>query len=68
MVTVNLAIGLFHPPFGINIFVAQSTLGLQLGAIYRGIIPFLVIYLIALVIITYIPAVSLYGMRLLLGM
>ncbi len=68
VVTVNLAIGLFHPPFGINIFVAQSALGLQLGAIYRGIIPFLVLYLFALVIITYIPAVSLYGMRLLLGM
>jgi C4-dicarboxylate transporter DctM subunit len=27
VVTVNLAIGLFHPPFGINIFVAQSVLG-----------------------------------------
>ena len=46
VVTVNLAIGLFHPPFGINIFVAQSVLGLDLKAIYRGIIPFLVIYLI----------------------
>ena len=30
VVTVNLAIGLFHPPFGINIFVAQSVLGLKL--------------------------------------
>ena len=55
VVTVNLAIGLFHPPFGMNIFVAQSVLGLELGVIYRGILPFLVIYLIALVIITYIP-------------
>ena len=40
VVTVNLAIGLFHPPFGINIFVAQSVLGLKLETIYRGIIPF----------------------------
>jgi len=67
VVTVNLAIGLFHPPFGINIFVAQSVLGLELGTIYRGILPFLVIYLVALVIITYVPAVSLVGVRLLLG-
>ena len=67
VVTVNLAIGLFHPPFGINIFVAQSVLGLELGTIYRGIIPFVVIYLAALVMITYIPEVSLAGMRLLLG-
>jgi C4-dicarboxylate transporter, DctM subunit len=67
VVTVNLAIGLFHPPFGINIFVAQSALGLELGVIYRGIIPFVVLYLIALGLITYIPDVSLAGMRLLLG-
>jgi C4-dicarboxylate transporter, DctM subunit len=68
VVTVNLAIGLFHPPFGMNIFVAQSVLGLELRAIYRGIIPFLFIYLIALVLITYIPAISLSGMHLLLGL
>jgi C4-dicarboxylate transporter DctM subunit len=67
VVTVNLAIGLFHPPFGINIFVAQSVLKLELGTIYRGILPFLVIYLVALVIITYVPAVSLVGVRWLLG-
>ncbi|MSQ70643.1 MAG: TRAP transporter large permease [Betaproteobacteria bacterium] len=67
VVTVNLAIGLFHPPFGMNIFVAQSVLGLQLGVIYRGIMPFLVIYLIALVLITYIPDISLIGVRLLLA-
>jgi len=67
VVTVNLAIGLFHPPFGMNIFVAQSVLGLKLPDIYRGIMPFLVIYLVALILITYIPEISLFGMRLLLG-
>ena len=67
IITVNLAIGLFHPPFGINIFVAQTVLGLDVEKIYRGIIPFLFIYLVALVIITYIPAVSLSGVHLLMG-
>jgi C4-dicarboxylate transporter DctM subunit len=67
VVTVNLAIGLFHPPFGINIFVAQSVLGLKLEVIYRGIIPFLIIYLIALALITYIPDISLIGVRYLLA-
>jgi C4-dicarboxylate transporter, DctM subunit len=67
VVTVNLAIGLFHPPFGINIFVAQSVLGLKLEVIYRGIVPFLVIYLIALALITYIPDISLIGVRYLLA-
>ena len=67
VVTVNLAIGLFHPPFGINIFVAQSVLGLKLETIYRGIIPFVIIYLIALALITYIPDISLIGVRYLLA-
>jgi C4-dicarboxylate transporter DctM subunit len=62
---VNLAIGLFHPPFGINIFVAQSVLGIRLETIYRGIIPFVVLYLIVLALITYVPAISLVGVRLL---
>jgi C4-dicarboxylate transporter DctM subunit len=67
IVTVNLAIGLFTPPFGINIFVAQSALGLPLGTIYRGIGPFLVLYLVALVLITYVPQISLWSMRLFLA-
>ncbi len=64
---LNLAIGLFSPPFGINIFVAQSALGLQLPTIYRGIVPFLVIYLVALGLITYVPEISLFSMRLFMG-
>ena len=64
VLTVNLAIGLFHPPFGINIFVAQSVLGLKLSTIYRGIVPFLFLYLVALVLITYIPAISMAGVKL----
>jgi C4-dicarboxylate transporter DctM subunit len=67
VMTVNLAIGLFHPPFGMNIFVAQSVLGLRLGAIYRGIIPFVIIYLIALGLVTYVPQISMVSMRMLLN-
>ena len=63
---VNLGIGLFHPPFGINIFVAQTVLRLPLNVIYRGIVPFVFVYLVGLAIITYVPAVSMAGVRLLL--
>jgi len=65
VVTVNLAIGLFHPPFGINIFVAQSVLGIRLETIYRGILPFVLLYLIVLALSTYLPGISLFGVRLL---
>src|SRR5262249_17238075 len=61
------AVGLLHPPFGINIFVAQSVLGLKLETIYRGIIPFVIIYLVALAVITYVPDLSLIGVRYLLA-
>ncbi|MBV8653662.1 MAG: TRAP transporter large permease [Alphaproteobacteria bacterium] len=61
IVSVNLGIGLFHPPFGINIFVAQAVLGLELPVIYRGVLPFVGLYLVGLAIITYVPAVSLAG-------
>lgn len=67
IVTVNLAIGLFTPPFGINIFVMQSMSGFDLRTIYRGIAPFLAIYLGALMLITYIPAISLSGVAVLMG-
>ncbi|OGA34733.1 MAG: C4-dicarboxylate transporter [Betaproteobacteria bacterium RIFCSPLOWO2_12_FULL_62_13b] len=63
ILTVNLAIGLFTPPFGINIFVAQSVLKLELRTIYRGIIPFLIVYLLALVVIIFVPAVSMTGVE-----
>jgi C4-dicarboxylate transporter DctM subunit len=44
IMAVNLAIGLFTPPFGINIFVAQSALKLDTATIYAGLAPFVLIY------------------------
>jgi C4-dicarboxylate transporter DctM subunit len=67
IMAVNLAIGLFHPPFGVNIFVAQSVLGIKVESIYRGIIPFVFVYLVALGLITYVPQISLWGVWLLMG-
>lgn len=67
VVTVNLAIGLFTPPFGINIFVAQAALKFPAGTVVRGLWPFLVLYLIALALITYVPAIALVGVKLFFG-
>lgn len=63
VITTNLAIGMFHPPFGLNIFVTQSLFRFPLPVIYRGIVPFLYLYLIALALITYIPWLSLAMVR-----
>ena len=60
IMTVNLAIGMFTPPFGLNIFVAQALFKAPLKSIYPGLIPFIFINIIALGIVTYVPSVSLY--------
>jgi C4-dicarboxylate transporter DctM subunit len=67
IMAVNLAIGLFTPPFGINIFVAQSALKLDTATIYAGLAPFVALYIVALALITYVPSISLIGVRLFLS-
>ncbi len=67
VMTVNLAIGLFTPPFGMNIFVVQSVLGLPIPVIYRAIAPFVVIFAISLLLITYIPQIAGLGVWLFYG-
>jgi len=63
IVTVNLAVGLFMPPFGLNIFATHALFGIPLPQLYRGMFPFLIIYLIALALITYIPAITLFPLK-----
>ncbi len=65
IMTVNLAIGMFTPPFGLNIFVAQALFRAPLSSIYPGLVPFIAIDLVALMLVTYIPELSLYLTRVL---
>lgn len=61
IMAVNLSIGMFTPPFGLNLFTAQALFGVNMSVIARGIIPFLVVQLVALALITYVPAISTFG-------
>jgi C4-dicarboxylate transporter DctM subunit len=65
IVTVNLAIGMFMPPFGLNLFASHALFGTPLPALYRGVLPFLAIYLVMLIVITYVPEITLAPVRLL---
>ncbi|NTA40266.1 TRAP transporter large permease [Agrobacterium salinitolerans] len=60
IIVTNLSIGTFTPPFGINIFVAQSIFNVPLKSIYRGLVPFILVAIVGLMIITYVPALSLW--------
>jgi C4-dicarboxylate transporter DctM subunit len=55
----NLGIGYSTPPVGMNLFIASFRFKKPILTLYRATIPFLIILLIALVLITYIPELSL---------
>ncbi|MDF9302021.1 TRAP transporter large permease [Tritonibacter mobilis] len=59
VVTLNVCLGMITPPFGLDIFVASSTLGKPVTDIIRGVWPFVLVNLIVLLLITYIPQISL---------
>jgi C4-dicarboxylate transporter DctM subunit len=55
----NLGIGYSTPPIGMNLFIASFRFEKPILTLYRATIPFLIILLIALILITYIPELSL---------
>ena len=59
IMVVNLAIGFVTPPIGVNLFVASSLTDLSVMEIARKAMPMIVYFLIALLVITFVPAVSL---------
>ena len=65
--TLNVCLGMITPPFGLDIFVASSTLDKPGTEIIKGVWPFVVVNLIVLLIITYIPQISLFVPRLIFG-
>ncbi|PKH10934.1 TRAP transporter large permease [Planomicrobium sp. MB-3u-38] len=56
--TVNLAIGLFTPPVGLNLYVAAGISKTNIVEISKGVLPFVVAAIIVLMMVTYIPALS----------
>ncbi len=59
IMVVNLAIGFVTPPIGVNLFVASSLTDVPVVDIAKHAMPMVIIFLIALLLITFIPALSL---------
>ena len=59
----NLEIGYLHPPVGINLFIASNRFKKPITDLYKASIPFLVLLVIALLLITYIPSMSLFWFK-----
>ncbi|MBK24451.1 MAG: C4-dicarboxylate ABC transporter [Halobacteriovorax sp.] len=56
----NLEIGYITPPVGINLFISSFRFKKPVTELYKASFPFLILLIIALLIITYVPALSLY--------
>ena len=59
IMVVNLALGMITPPFGVNLFAACTVARISLDRIIVHLIPFVLVILACLLIITYVPSVSL---------
>jgi len=67
IVCLNICIGMITPPFGLDLFVASSTLGKPILTVVAGVWPFVAINLAVLMLITYVPDISLVLPRLFMG-
>jgi hypothetical protein len=59
IMVVNLALGMITPPFGVNLFAACTVARISLDRIIKHLLPFVGVILVCLMVITYVPALSL---------
>jgi len=60
---INLEVGFLTPPVGLNLFLASYRFGKPFTQICRYVLPFLVVQLAVVLLVTYIPALSTYLTR-----
>ncbi|HRF61473.1 MAG TPA: TRAP transporter large permease subunit [Candidatus Competibacter sp.] len=65
IMTVNMEIGMITPPVGLNLFVTSGVTGMPIWEVVKAALPWLMVMLTFLIIITYIPGISLFLPRLL---
>jgi C4-dicarboxylate transporter, DctM subunit len=58
--THNMEVALVHPPIGLNLYVLSGLSAAPIAEVTRGMIPFIILLLIVLAIITYVPTLTLW--------
>ena len=58
VMVVNMEIGMITPPVGLNLFVASSIADMSLLAVVRAVLPWMLLLLGFLVVVTYLPFLS----------
>jgi C4-dicarboxylate transporter DctM subunit len=59
MIVTNVAIGMAAPPIGYCLFVGMAVGGVRLWPLAKAIMPFVLMMLVVLMLVTYVPAFSL---------
>ena len=60
VLTINCAIGMITPPVGMNLFVLRGATGIKMADLIRGVVPYLFIFIGAIVIICFFPQIALF--------
>jgi len=60
VVVVNIELGLVTPPVGLNLFVGSSISNLPVDTVFRACLPWAAVTVTVLVLVTYVPAISLF--------
>jgi C4-dicarboxylate transporter, DctM subunit len=60
VMVVNLALGMITPPFGVNLFAACTVAKISLDRIIPYLLPFVLVILACLMVVTYVPELSLF--------
>ncbi len=67
LMTFNLSIGICTPPVGSTLFVGCSVAGVKIDKVIKPILPFYTVLIVTLLIVTFVPALSLWLPKTLLG-
>jgi C4-dicarboxylate transporter DctM subunit len=67
IMVVNIELGLIHPPVGLNLYVGSSISGLPVWEVFLATLPWMSVTVATLLLVTYVPELSLWLPRLLFG-
>ncbi len=67
IVVVNIELGLIHPPIGLNLYVGSAVSGLSAWEVFRAVLPWMSVTIATLLLVTYVPQISLFLPNLIYG-
>lgn len=60
MVVINFAVGMVTPPLGYSLFVASAISGLKVEAIAARLLPFMLVFIVLILLVTFVPGMTLW--------